>query len=619
MDLENDKAFAKGHITNHINALNQIATNELQTIVSDLLFLSEHSVEYQEHRIDHHSSEPLFEAEAKYYIAFSKNRKIYDQIRFLTTNGVTTLQINYNQGHPEKLSKLDFELNSAEFAEMNKLEVGEIYYSSFKLSMQQEMIEHPFKPIIQFGVPIFKENQKMGILLVNYLGNSFLKYFDQILADAPGELMLLNSEGFWIKSSRPEDEWGFILKCRAHRQFQTDFPEEWQHIANHQSGQFFNDKGLFTFSTIYPHLYTQRSAQLETTISNSAEVGQHHWKIVSYIPPTILYANSRKFFNRLIIIYIPLMIAIGIGCLILSFINRRRKLAERRLKEQYISYARFVPEEFLKLLNKNRLTDIRLADHIQQEITLFFSDIRSYTQLSESMSPKETFHFLNTYFKEVDPVIQKNSGFIDKFIGDAIMAIFPQSPLDALSSVIEIKHQLDIYNEGRKNAGYSAIQVGFGLHCGEVTLGTVGTLHRMQTTVIGDTVNLASRIESLTKVFKVDIILSDCVYDRLPDNHHFNIREIDTVRVRGKQTPVILYEAFDTNSLATIARKQQGLPLFRQAITDYKAGHFKEAMDLFSQCQALCPEDSIPPIYIKRCNALLRVPPGPDWAGISTL
>lgn len=619
IDLKNDKAFAKGHITNHINALNQIATNELQTIVSDLLFLSEHSVEYQEHRVDHHSPEPLFEAEAKYYIAFSKNRKIYDQIRFLTTDGVTTLQINYNQGHPEKLSKLDFELNPTEFAEMNKLEIGEIYYSPFKLSMQQEAVEHPFKPIIQFGVPIFKENQKMGILLVNYLGNSFLKYFDQILADAPGEIMLLNSEGFWIKSSHPEDEWGFILKCRAHRQFQKDFPEEWQHIANHQSGQFLNDKGLFTFSTVYPHLYTQRSAPLETTISNNAGVGQHHWKIVSYIPPTILYANSKKFFNRLIIIYIPLMIAIGIGCLILSFINRRRKLAERRLKEQYISYARFVPEEFLKLLNKNRLTDIRLADHIQQEITLFFSDIRSYTQLSESMSPKETFHFLNTYFKEVDPVIQKNSGFIDKFIGDAIMAIFPQSPLDALSSVIEIKHQLDIYNEGRKNAGYSAIQVGFGLHCGEVTLGTVGTLHRMQTTVIGDTVNLASRIESLTKVFKVDIILSDCVYDRLPDNHHFNIREIDTVRVRGKQTPVVLYEAFDTNSLAIIARKQQGLPLFRQAIADYKAGHFKEAMDLFNQCQALCPEDSIPPIYIKRCNALLRVPPGPDWAGISTL
>jgi class 3 adenylate cyclase len=266
---------------------------------------------------------------------------------------------------------------------------------------------------------------------------------------------------------------------------------------------------------------------------NSAQHSKDYWKIVSYVPPKILYANSTKFFNRLILVYIPLMILIGIGSLKLAFTSKRRRLAERRLKEQYVSYARFVPEEFLKLLNKHRLTDIKLADHIQQEITLFFSDIRSYTQLSETMSPKETFHFLNTYFKEVDPVIKKNSGFIDKFIGDAIMAIFPESPHDALSSVIEIKHQLDIYNEGRKSAGYSPIQVGFGLHCGEVTLGTVGTLNRMQTTVIGDTVNLASRIESLTKVFKVDIILSDCVYERLPQDHSFNIREIDTVRVRG--------------------------------------------------------------------------------------
>ncbi|OQW92413.1 MAG: hypothetical protein BWK79_14680 [Beggiatoa sp. IS2] len=615
IDLYKNEAIIQRHVTDHVSILSEIVTGELKQVVSDLLFLSEYSAEYQEHRANYHQYESVREAELKYYIAFSKNRKIYDQIRFLELTGEEMLRVRYNDGQPAEVPKSQLQSVAPDiFPEIAKLSMGEIYMSPFSLSVENGEITIPLKPNIQLGMPIFcKDNQKMGIILLDYSGERLLRHFTRMLIDAPGQIMLLNADGYWIKSGNSTDEWGFILKERQDRQFQNIFPEEWQRISTHETAQFISANGLFTFLTLYPHTLIQHPLD-DSNLSQT-----DYWKIVSYVPSDILYEESQNFLNKLIIIYIPLIIFIGIGALMLSLINRRRQLAEQHLREQYISYARFIPHEFLKLLKKRRFTDIKLADHIQQDMTIFFSDIRSYTKLSESMSPRETFHFLNTYFMQVDPVIKKNSGFIDKFIGDAIMAIFPESPHDALSSVIEIKHQLDIYNEGRKQAGYHPVQVGFGLHCGEVTLGTVGTPNRMETTVIGDTVNLASRIESLTKVFKVDIIFSDCVYNRLPENHGFNVREIDTVRVRGKQRPVVLYEAFDTNEPTVLEEKRRGLPLFQQAIAYYKAGDFGKAMALFNQCQELCPEDTLPPIYIKRCNALLRVPPGPDWAGISTL
>ena len=167
--------------------------------------------------------------------------------------------------------------------------------------------------------------------------------------------------------------------------------------------------------------------------------------------------------------------------------------------------------------------------------------------------------------------------------------------------------------------GANPIAVGIGVHFGEVTLGTIGTRHRLQATVIGDAVNLASRIESATKTFKINIVITESVYKRLPDPGFFHLREIDTVRVKGKQKPVILYELYDGDPQDIKNGKAKSAPSMTKALELYKKGDFQAALGLFDECAEICPEDSIPPIYIKRCNTFLRIPPGADWAGVSSV
>ncbi len=296
-----------------------------------------------------------------------------------------------------------------------------------------------------------------------------------------------------------------------------------------------------------------------------------------------------------------------------------RKKAEKKLQQINKTFECFVPKQFLNRLAKEGIENIGLGKAESTTISILFSDIRSFTSLSEDISPQELLNFLNAYFKRMNEPIHTHHGFVDKFIGDAIMALFPENPENALRAAIKMGRELELYNEERKRAGYDSIQAGFGLHRGTVTMGTVGSEDRMDTTVIGDAVNLTSRLESLTKVFKITILLSSAVYNHLPCADDFYLREIDTVRVKGKQAPVILYEAFDNDTPHVLEKKQQALAAFRQAMSHYKTGTFRDALELFRTCQELCPEDSIPPIYITRCHTLLRVPPGPGWAGVSTL
>ena len=159
-------------------------------------------------------------------------------------------------------------------------------------------------------------------------------------------------------------------------------------------------------------------------------------------------------------------------------------------------------------MNKQNILDVKLGDHALKEMTILFSDIRSFTSLSEKMTPQENFNFLNSYLKRMNPFIWNNKGFIDKYIGDCIMALFPDGEESALSAAIEMIKYLPIYNTHRCNYGYTPIKIGIGIHTGTVMLGTIGHEIFMQGTVISDDVNLASRLESLTKLFGISLIVS---------------------------------------------------------------------------------------------------------------
>lgn len=265
------------------------------------------------------------------------------------------------------------------------------------------------------------------------------------------------------------------------------------------------------------------------------------------------------------------------------------------------AYSRFVPNEFLKLLNKESIIDIKLGDQTQYEMTVMFSDIRDFTSLSEQMTPGETFEFLNGYLEQIGPIIRSNNGFIDKYIGDAIMALFPGGPDDALKAAISIKRYLAGYNEIRSKLGYSDINIGIGIHTGSTILGTVGEVERMESTVISDTVNLASRLEGLTKYYGVPLLISQSTFEKLNAPHTYQFRRLDKVRVKGKKNSVVIIEVFDGDPLHVFQLKESCNETFEDALNKYTERRFAEAQNLFMSIINLFPADTPSRLYYERC------------------
>jgi class 3 adenylate cyclase len=217
-------------------------------------------------------------------------------------------------------------------------------------------------------------------------------------------------------------------------------------------------------------------------------------------------------------------------------------------KKMMRSIARFVPVQFLNLLNKVDITDIHYGDAILKNMIIMFTDIRGFTSLSEQLSPAENFEFLNSYIRYMEPVIVNNQGFVDKFMGDGIMALFPGSTNQAVSAAIEMQNQLEMFNREQTCNGRPAIRIGIGLHRGDVMLGTLGSDERLETTVIGDSVNLSSRLEHLTKERQVQIIISQAVFETLENPHPFNIQKLEDAKVRGKSKSIKIYQVIVSKS-----------------------------------------------------------------------
>ncbi|NEP13244.1 MAG: ammonium transporter [Symploca sp. SIO2C1] len=266
------------------------------------------------------------------------------------------------------------------------------------------------------------------------------------------------------------------------------------------------------------------------------------------------------------------------------------------------AYGRFVPHQFLQLLNKESIIDVRLGDNIQQEMSVLFSDIRSFTTLSEKMTPQENFQFINSFLSRMEPAIIENRGFIDKYIGDAIMALFSGGADDAVKAGIAMLHQLTEYNQHRLKSGYELIQIGIGINTGDLMLGTVGGQSRMDGTVISDNVNIASRIEGLTKKYGVSMLISHQTFGSLQYPNDYLFRFIDQVKMKGKSELVSLFEIFDADEEKIKDKKLITKTTFEEACLLYSQNCFSEAAQLFKNVLKIIPDDKITQIYLKRCQ-----------------
>ena len=283
------------------------------------------------------------------------------------------------------------------------------------------------------------------------------------------------------------------------------------------------------------------------------------------------------------------------------------------------AYSRFVPPEILKFLNKDSIVRVNLGDQTHHEMTVLFSDIRDFTNLSEQMTPQENFNFINAYLSRVSPTIRKYQGFIDKYMGDAIMALFSRQPEDAIQAAIEMQETVTAYNSERIAAGYEPIRIGIGLHTGRVMLGTIGEAERMEATVISDAVNLASRLEGLTKVYGASIIVSSDIMFGLENPTEYQFRFLDKVKVKGKEEPVSVCEILDGLPDDQKTLKRQTQASFERGLLNYHSKAFGEAQQYFQSVLDVNPNDEAAILYLRRVEQLIEYGVPVDWEGITIL
>lgn len=267
------------------------------------------------------------------------------------------------------------------------------------------------------------------------------------------------------------------------------------------------------------------------------------------------------------------------------------------------SYSRFVPHQLLKQLSPSGVSNISLGDSCERDMTVLFCDIRGFTTLSESMTPQANFTFINRYLSQIAPVINKRGGIIDKYLGDGIMALFPNGADQALKAAIEMLDALSSYNEKLMQKKLPIVEVGLGLHSGRMMLGTVGTPARMDATVVSDTVNAAARVESMTKAFCTKILITEETKRQLRDLDDYNIRYIASCRIQGKSKPVTLYEVFNNDSASLKKEKEANQSMMIRAWKKYKSGDKHAAIALYQKIIEKSPHDKSLFALIERCQS----------------
>ncbi|HSH01806.1 MAG TPA: AAA family ATPase [Anaerolineae bacterium] len=277
------------------------------------------------------------------------------------------------------------------------------------------------------------------------------------------------------------------------------------------------------------------------------------------------------------------------------------------------AYSRFVPRQILNFLDKDSIIDVQLGDQTEREMTVLFADIRGFTTLSEQMTPKENFDFINTLLNAVGPIIRQHNGFIDKYIGDAIMGLFPYQPDDAVQAAIDIQKQLNIYNQHQDQP----VRIGIGIHTGHIMLGVIGETERLEGTVIADAVNTTFRIEGLTKRYGVTTLVSATTLSKLQDPNQYHHRFMDKVRVKGKQQSIHVHELFTAD--AQQEAKTNTKALFEEATTAYYQRDFTTAITLFNQLLIDLPDDKMTQLYLQQAQTFQETPPPDDWNGITNI
>jgi len=347
---------------------------------------------------------------------------------------------------------------------------------------------------------------------------------------------------------------------------------------------------------------------------------------------TLLRSSGIVHFGDLIICFIAPPLAWFVLWLMVRALNRRvlEALAESERTRETLrntldhqlalndALAQFVPQEFLTSLGRHDISEVRRGDSVTKTMSILFADIYGYTKLVEGMSPQATIDLLNDLFGALEPAILDHHGFVDSYIGDAVMALFDGSPKNAIDAALAMLTALRQHNEVRGTHGLAPIALGIGINSGIVTLGTNGGSRRLKCSVFGDSVNLAARIEHLTRRYETPLLISEHTLELAGEDHGHDVRVVDRVRVVGRSNTTTLYEVYNSDPELLRTRKRNIDVDYHAGVAAFYERRFATALEMFTRCLAML-DDAVVRSFAERSCALSASPPDDSWTGIEVL
>lgn len=400
---------------NRLQNQKELINSYIQAIATDVLTVSKH---YELIMMVDRNEERYRTPLAAEFLWLSKIKKIYDQVRYLDEKGMEVLRVNFNSGKPSivALDQMQFKGERYYFKDTIQLKEGEVYVSPFDLNIEHGKIEMPLKPMIRFGTPVFdSRGKKRGVVILNYLGIHLLNTLDVISRDGVGDVMLLNSEGYFIRGPNQAEEWGFMYENKKNRTLANSHPQVWRRIIQAESGQFALEDGIYTFTTIRP--FTE--AQISSTGSGKPytpslkffEGTKYCWKLVSHIPPEAVHRGDRSYLTRLIIIYATLLIILAFGSSFMAYTSTRRRQSEeevrshrdllkQQVKERTIELTK-VNEQLKKDIDKRKLVEAE-RNQLLDTMTARVRELRCTYSVTESIRKRRP---LSELFRNVVSLI----------------------------------------------------------------------------------------------------------------------------------------------------------------------------------------------------------------------
>ncbi len=295
---------------------------------------------------------------------------------------------------------------------------------------------------------------------------------------------------------------------------------------------------------------------------------------------------------------------------------RARQLELERMNDLT---TKFVPRQFIQALGHARIFDVKLGDKAEREVTVFFSDIRSYSTMSERMTLSENFDFVMRYNESMGPLIDGHGGFVAQYLGDGIMALFPDSVNDAVRAAIAMQERVNERN-AQSHVNIKRISVGMGLHTGHLIMGVIGDPSRMDAAIISDTVNSASRMEGLCKHYGSRIVISNSTFDKLDIIDEISWRCLGKVRVKGKEDILEVYDIYEADAPEVRDLKNETRDLFRIGLEYYQIGRFEDATSNFARVLAIHPEDKAAQVYLNKSIQYQSLEHIPEmWSGVEEM